>query len=161
MGSVRAFVVSTVCRSTDEFVERYQGRVEGRSIFVSAVDERALGGDCAFAILLADRRPILAGICEVIEVMRDAQNEFGRPGMRLGIARLGPDSEGVWSQLVGQRRLARGTTRLPIDDDRLDVTIDPVLAPEIDAIPTAVEDEDLGLSVAAWMGRSFPRAATS
>ena len=137
MGSVRAFVVTTVCTSEEEFVERYRDRVEGRSIFVSAIEDRAVGGKRAFAILLADRRPILAGICEVIEVFRDAANEFGRPGMRIGVARLGPDSEAVWAQLAEPRRLARGTTTLPVDeDDRVDVDV------SADAIPIAVDDED-------------------
>src|SRR5262245_63294298 len=114
MGSVRAFVVTTVCRSAEEFVERYHNRVEGRTIFVSVIEERVKSGPCAFAILLADRRPILAGVCEVIERYKDGRNEFGRRGMRLGISRLGVESEGIWAELVRRRdrRKARGTPAL-------------------------------------------------
>ena len=106
MASIPGFVVTTVCGCADEFIERYHRRVEGRSIFVSVIEERAIGGECAFAILLADRRPILAGVCEVIEVFRDTQNEFGRTGMRLGIARLGLDSQAVWAELGALLRQA-------------------------------------------------------
>jgi len=154
MASVRAFVVTTVCKSADEFVERYHARVEGQSIFVSAVEERAIGGAVAFAILLADRRPVLAGVCEVIEVFRDTRNEFKRRGMRIGIARLGIDSEAVWAQLLARRdrRLARGTERLWEDEESVDLTSEAVPI-EDEAIPEAVDGEDPGLSVAAAIAR--------
>jgi hypothetical protein len=155
MASVRAFVVTTVCKDVDEFVERYHARVEGRSVFVSAIEERALEGECAFAILLANRRPVLAGVCEVIEVFRDNHNEFFRRGMRLGIARLGVESEAVWAQLVARRdrRSARGTPS-PVDYDELvDLTCD--------AIPLEVEDDDPSVIASIeHIGASIVRSAT-
>lgn len=131
MARATGFVVTTVCRSEDEFIDRYYSRVEARSLFVSVIEESALGGECAFAILLADKRPMLAGVCEVIEVYRDAQNEFGRRGMRIGIARLGADSQRIWRELTARREALM--PRVLLDDDAVDMTYD--------AIPVEVEEE--------------------
>src|SRR5258706_7435232 len=100
MTTVYGFVVTTVCGSVDEFVERYARRVVGKKLFVSVIEDRVLGGECAFAILLANRRPVLAGLCEVDEIFFDRKNPYGRCGMRITINRIGEDSKPVWNRLV-------------------------------------------------------------
>jgi hypothetical protein len=97
---VHGLMVKTVCRTVGEFVARYRGRVSGRTLFVPVIETRALGGECAFMVLLADDKVALAGVCQVLDVFCDTENQFGRPGMRLAIRRLGIESEVVWSRLV-------------------------------------------------------------
>ncbi|HTL34287.1 MAG TPA: hypothetical protein VL326_14255 [Kofleriaceae bacterium] len=100
--TVHGLVVTTVCRTVGEFVARYRPRVSGRgrTLFVPVIEARALGGECAFMVLLADGRVVLAGVCQVIDLYPTPENEYGRSGMRFAIRRLGHDSEVVWSKLV-------------------------------------------------------------
>lgn len=130
--TVRGFVVATKCETVDELVEKYAGRSDEHSIFVGIVEERVLGSECAFAILLADKQPAFAGICEVLEVFRDDNNPYQRRGMRLGIRKLGITSERVFEDMAAlrasKRRFARGSTAPP--------------EMECDAIPIIVDDEN-------------------
>jgi hypothetical protein len=105
METVHGLVVTTVCRTVEEFVARYQYRASGRTLFVGVIEARALGGECAFAFFLADRQMVLAGVCEVLDIYVDGRNAYGRPGMRLAIRSLGPESELVWSKLVTRPEL--------------------------------------------------------
>jgi hypothetical protein len=103
-GTVRGFSVSTRCETVEEFIAMFRDRCDDRSIVVNVVEPRVVGTECAFAILLANKKPVLAGTCVVLDVFNDANNPFKRRGMRLGINRLGMDSELVFAQL-GQARL--------------------------------------------------------
>jgi hypothetical protein len=142
-GVVRGFVVSTTCSTVDEFVAKYHSRADDDTIFVSVVDERVLGTECAFAMLLADRQPVLAGICTVIELYRDDENPYGRRGMRLAIRRLGITSEHVFAAMAearaaaGKRRFPRGSTAPP-DDDGIPIEIDDGMN---EPIPPALADD--------------------
>lgn len=111
VGRVRGFTIATQCKTLDELIARYRDRVDERSILVPAVEGRDIGSECAFAILLADKQVALAGTCKVLERYRDANNPFGRPGMRLGIQRLGPESERVFARLVASRTPPRTSPR--------------------------------------------------
>ena len=126
---VRGFVVATKCKTAAEFVEMYYERSDDTSIIVGIVEERVLGSECAFAILLADKTPVFAGICTVLEIFRDANNPYQRRGMRLGIRKLGITSEAVFAdmaeaRIASKRRLARGSTGLPQVDESDDIPID-------------------------------------
>jgi len=99
MTTVQAFVVTTVCESVEDFVERYHHRADARTLFVSVIEQRVMGGESAFAILLANGKPVLAGMCEVDEIYLDDKNPYGRTGMRIKIRRLGYESEIVWTKL--------------------------------------------------------------
>ena len=134
---IRGFVVATKCKTTADFVEKYYMRADDTSIFVGIVEERVLGTECAFAILLADKSPVFAGICKVLEVYRDANNPYQRRGMRLGFRKLGVASEAVLGEMAvardtSKRRLARGSTGTPV----LDL--------EADGIPIELDDETSG-----------------
>src|SRR6185503_19343934 len=109
-GRVRGFSVATKCATVDELVEKFRDRVDEKSILVNPVEHRDGGTECAFAILLADRKPALAGTCVVLEVFTDANNPFMRPGMRLGIKRLGPDSQRVFAMMLEKRLPPRRMT---------------------------------------------------
>lgn len=129
--TVRGFVVATKCQTLDDFVEKYHSRVEDDSIFVGIVEERVLGAECAFAILLANQEPVLAGICRVLDVFKDSDNPYRRRGMRLGIRRLGVTSERVFADMVAlraaKRRFPRGSTAPPES--------------EADGVPICIDDE--------------------
>ncbi len=99
MTTVQAFAVTTVCESVEDFVERYHHRADARTLFVGVIEQRVMGGESAFAILLANGKPVLAGMCEVDEIYLDNKNPYGRPGMRITIKRLGYESEIVWTKL--------------------------------------------------------------
>ena len=126
---VRGFVVATKCETVDDFIEKYHSRTDERSIFVGIVEERVLGAECAFAILLANKQPVFAGICEVLDVFHDANNPYKRRGMRLGIRRLGVTSERVLADMTARaankRRFPRGSTAPPeTEADGIPISID-------------------------------------
>lgn len=107
---LRGFTVLTRCKTVEEFIDQFHDRTGehhtcARTIFVHTVDARVVGTECGFALLLADKKPVLAGTCIVLDVFRDANNPFKRPGMRLGVKRLGPDSESVFTALEAAREL--------------------------------------------------------
>lgn len=132
---VRGFVVATTCKTAADFVEKYYQRTDETSIFVGIVEERVLGAECAFAILLADKTPVFAGICRVLEVFRDSHNAYRRRGMRLGIVKLGVTSEAMFAEMAtarssSKRRFPRGSSVPPVD--------------EADGIPIDLDDETSG-----------------
>ena len=127
--TVRGFVVATKCKTVEDFVEKYHSRVDDTSIFVGIVEERVVGAECAFAILLANQQPIFAGICEVLAIYHDSNNPYHRRGMRLGIRRLGLTSEKVFADMTAlraanKRRFPRGSTAPPENEVNDGVPID-------------------------------------
>lgn len=127
-GTVCGFVVATKCGTVEELIERYHTRVDESSIFVGIIEERVLGTECAFAILLANKQPALAGICIVREVFHDANNPYRRRGMRIDIQRLGVTSERLFADMLSaraahKRRFAHGTAA-PESDDAIPITVD-------------------------------------
>jgi hypothetical protein len=142
MTAVRGFVVATRCETIEDFVEKYHGRTDDSSIFVGIVEERVLGTECAFALLLSNKQPVLAGICQVLDVFRDTNNPYRRRGMRLGIHRLGVTSEPVFADMIAmrasRRRVARGSEPPP-DDDGIPIDIDDEELS--DSIPVVFEEE--------------------
>jgi hypothetical protein len=75
------------------------------SFFVATLNQRPVGLETPFSIQLADRSPVLRGTCVVLAAWPTAENPFKRPGVRLGIKRLTPESEPVFARLQ-QARLA-------------------------------------------------------
>jgi hypothetical protein len=141
--AVRGFVVATKCDTVEDFIERYHSRVDERSIFVGIVEERVIGAECAFAILLADQHPVFAGICEVLGVFKDGNNPYRRRGMMLGIRRLGITSERVLADMLArrasQRRFARGSTAPPENEaDGIPICVDDDIS---DSIPINLEED--------------------
>ena len=105
--TVRGFSIATKCETVAAFVEKYRDRCDDTSILVNVVESRIVGTECAFAILLANKKPVLAGTCVVLDVFTDSNNKFKRPGMRLGIKRLGLESERVFAELEAARIAAK------------------------------------------------------
>src|SRR5215208_4346798 len=96
---VRGFSVATRCQTVEEFVQKYYDRSDEHSILINTVEKREVGGEYAFAILLANKQPVLAGVCVIEAVYTDDNNPFGRAGMRLSIKKLGLESERVFAEL--------------------------------------------------------------
>jgi hypothetical protein len=100
--TVRGISVATRCASVEAFIERYAERADEDSIFVGAtLDEcvRTIDTECAFAFLLDNEKPVLAGTCVVRDLHADASNPFRCQGMRLRIVRMGPDSTLVFAAM--------------------------------------------------------------
>jgi hypothetical protein len=102
---VRGISVATRCGSVAEFVEHYADRVDADSILVgSALDTSAstLDRECAFAFLLANKQPVLAGTC-IARKLDAATSPLRRDGLKLTIVRLGPSSRLVFETLHQMR----------------------------------------------------------
>jgi len=102
---VRGISVATRCGSVAEFIERYADRIDADSILVgSALDTSTstLDRECAFAFLLANKEPVLAGTGIVQKVPASSHPRM-RDGFRLTIVRLGPSSRTVFEALHQMR----------------------------------------------------------
>src|SRR5215510_11185047 len=96
----RALCVATRCTSVDQFVatfHRFCG--EDQSFFVATLTSRPIGLETPFSIQLADKQPVLRGLCIVLDAWATPENRYKRPGIRLGIKRLTADSQLVFDRL--------------------------------------------------------------
>ncbi len=101
---VVGFSVPTRCRTVEEFVDLFKTVTDDESIVFENKESCAIGSPCAFAILLADRKTVFAGMGIVLEELADANNRFGRKGVRVRITRLRGDSARVFAELHAARR---------------------------------------------------------
>jgi hypothetical protein len=101
-GTVRGISVTTRCETIADFVDHYADRADEDSIFVAAAlhaSLRMIDRECAFAFLLADEKPVLAGTCVIRDIHADSSNPFRCQGLRLRIVRMGPASEKVFTEM--------------------------------------------------------------
>lgn len=80
------------------------------SCFIPSLSTRPVGMETAFSIRLADQTPVMRGIGVVLDAWSDGNNQFGRPGILLGIKRLAADSLETFQRLVTPRS-TRGSAR--------------------------------------------------
>jgi hypothetical protein len=102
----RGLCIATRCTTIEEFVARFHPHCDERSIFVSTTAAQQAGVKSPFAIVLADKTPVLRGWCAVLDAWSDANNPYGRPGMRLGVQQLTEASARVFETLLAARRAA-------------------------------------------------------
>ena len=102
----KGLCIATRCASVEDFVARFHPFCDETSIFVTTNITRPVGTESQFAILLADKTPVLRGWCIVFEAWADANNPYNRPGMRLGVHRLTVSSKTVMEELLATRRAA-------------------------------------------------------
>ncbi|MBA3821173.1 MAG: hypothetical protein H0X17_19975, partial [Deltaproteobacteria bacterium] len=145
----KALCVATRCTSADQFVESFHRFCDAESFFVATLNVRPVGLETPFSIQLADRTPVLRGLCVVLAAWTTPANEYKRPGIRLGIKRLTPDSEAVFAQLTALRE--SGGARAP--DSHADVLSETPVPIVIPPIPSA-------RASATQLTRPLPRAAT-
>src|SRR4051812_7759489 len=96
----RALCVATRCATVDQFVatfHRFCG--DDQTFFVATLTSRPIGLETAFSIQLADKQPVLRGMCVVLDAWATPENRYKRPGIRLGIKRLTADSQLVFDRL--------------------------------------------------------------
>ena len=106
----RALCVATRCTSVDQFVatfHRFCG--DDETFFVATMTSRPIGLETAFSIQLADKKPVLRGMCIVLDAWETPENRYRRPGIRLGIKRLTADSQVVFDRLKAASRPAHGS----------------------------------------------------
>jgi hypothetical protein len=102
----KGLCIATRCASVEDFVARFHPFCDETSIFVTTNITRPVGSESQFAILLADKTPVLRGWCIVFDAWTDTNNPYNRPGMRLGVHRLTVSSKTVMEQLLATRRVA-------------------------------------------------------
>src|SRR4051812_5967094 len=101
----RALCVATRCTSVEQFVatfHRFCG--DDETFFVATMTSRPIGLETPFAIQLADKQPVLRGMCIVLDAWETPENRYRRPGIRLGIKRLTADSQVVFDRLKAASR---------------------------------------------------------
>src|SRR5690242_11236751 len=101
----RALCVATRCTTVDQFVatfHRFCG--DDQSFFVATMTSRPIGLETPFSIQLADKQPVLRGLCVVLDAWATPENRYKRPGIRLGIKRLTADSQPVFDRLQAASR---------------------------------------------------------
>jgi hypothetical protein len=101
----RALCVATRCTSVDQFVaafHRFCG--DDQTFFVATMTSRPIGLETAFSIQLVDKQPVLRGLCVVLDAWATPENRYKRPGIRLGIKRLTPESQIVFDRLTAAAR---------------------------------------------------------
>lgn len=104
-------VVSTRCRSVEQFIGTFHRFTAPESIFVSTLIDRPSGFAIGFSFALADGTPVLRGTGVVLEKWNTVDNPFKLPGFTLGIKWLSPRSAAVFHQM--QRRSAFGSQTAP------------------------------------------------
>jgi hypothetical protein len=102
----KALCVATRCTTAEQFVETFHRYCDEQSFFVATMNMRPVGLETPFSIQLADKTPVLRGLCVVLAAYTTAANPYKRPGVRLGIRRLTPESEAVFYQLQAMRTAA-------------------------------------------------------
>ena len=99
----KALCIATRCTTPEQFIESFYRFCDGSTFFVATLNMRTVGLETQFSIQLADRTPVLRGLCVVRDAWTSPANPYQRPGIRLEIRRLTPDSEEVFARLQRHR----------------------------------------------------------
>ena len=95
--------MATRCTTAQQFIETFHRFCDEQSFFVATMNMRQVGLETPFSIQLADKTPVLQGLCVVLAAWTTGNNPHKRPGIRLGIRRLTPESEAIFYQLQAMR----------------------------------------------------------
>ncbi|HEX3764254.1 MAG TPA: hypothetical protein VHW23_36420, partial [Kofleriaceae bacterium] len=77
---------------------------DDETFFVATMTSRPIGLETPFSIQLADKQPVLRGLCIVLDAWATPENRYKRPGIRLGIKRLTADSQVIYDRLKAASR---------------------------------------------------------
>ena len=124
----KALCVATRCTTAQQFIETFHRFCDEQSFFVATMNMRPVGLETPFSIQLADKTPVLQGLCVVLAAWTTGNNPHKRPGIRLGIRRLTADSEAIFYQLQAMRT---GTPQ--------EAVTEAVDLPDIPPLPVAAE----------------------
>jgi hypothetical protein len=130
----KALCVATRCTTAQQFIETFHRFCDEQSFFVATLNMRGVGLETPFSIQLADKTPVLRGLCVVLAAYTTAANPYKRPGIRLGIRRLTPESEAVFYQLQAMRTAtpqeianeASEATEVPIPAAAVPIKLPPI-----------------------------------
>jgi len=153
--------IATRYTSIDELVAKLHPYCDGDSLFVGTRDAQAVGIEAPFALQLADQTYALRGWCVVLESWATPDNPFHKPGLRLQLSRLTPESQAVLAQLQAASRAASD-----VDDAADDATqagavaADTAGASATDAAAATAEDAATSISAPAPGNKPRPRRAT-
>lgn len=109
---IEALRIVTRCASVAELVAAFEPYVDGERCFIPTRHGRPVGREIAFSIRLADGTSVLRGAGTVSDVWTDDANPFGRPGIRIAIARIAPQSRALWARLLPRHQ--HETSAIPI-----------------------------------------------
>lgn len=92
--------ILTRCATRDQFVAMFRRFCTATTCFIPSRDRRPAGLAVAFSIRLHDGTPMLRGEGVVLEAWTTGDNPYRRPGIKLGIHHLTPDSTPIHEELV-------------------------------------------------------------
>lgn len=110
---IEALRIVTRCKTVDELVAQFEPFVDGETCFIPNRHGRPVGTEIAFSIRLADNTSVLRGAGTVRDHWTDDANPFGRPGMRIAITRIAPQSRALYARLVPRKANDTGSA-IPI-----------------------------------------------
>jgi len=98
--TVMVMRIVTRFTTVDEFVSAFRKFCTKGTCFIPSVQAKRIGVETGFSIRLADGTPMLRGQCVVRDSWATAENRFDRPGVRLGLRSLTPESKPVFRRLL-------------------------------------------------------------
>lgn len=106
MDKIKGLRIATRYATIADLVAKMHRYYDGSSLFVATRAAQAVGTEMPFSVQLADGSDALRGRCVVLEAWTTPDNKFGKPGLRLGLKEMAPESQGVLEQMLGARRAA-------------------------------------------------------
>ncbi len=97
--SRRVLKIVSKCSTEAEFIAVFQRFCADDSLFVVTRTPKPVGASSRLSITLADGKPMLVGAGRVVNSFKGQDNEFKRPGMRLALSDLDPDSRETMARL--------------------------------------------------------------
>ena len=95
--------VATGCATVEEFIASFNRYCDKASFFVATANTRPVGSEVVFQVQLRDGERMLRGLGPVLEVWTTNESPYGRPGVRIGIKKLTPQSAEMFSKLRAAR----------------------------------------------------------
>ncbi len=93
--------IVTRCATVDRFIDVFRHLCTATTCFIPTDDRRPIGGvETGFSIRLADGMPVMSGLGVVLSSHDDADHEYRRPGILLGIRTLHAESLSVFDRLI-------------------------------------------------------------
>ena len=106
MDKIKGLRIATRYATIADLVAKMHRYYDGSSLFVATRAAQTVGTELPFSVQLADGSDALRGRCVVLDAWATPDNKFGKPGLRLGLKEMTPESQGVLEQMLGARRAA-------------------------------------------------------
>jgi hypothetical protein len=103
---IKGLRIATRYATIADLVAKMHRYYDGSSLFVATRAAQRVGKELPFSIQLADGSDALRGQCVVLDAWTTPDNKFARPGLRLQLKEMAPESQDVLEQMLGARRAA-------------------------------------------------------